>query len=53
MTTARIRVRTLDDAPPRRPHIVLVIVVTIDVMIPTALAFIAPGLAYEYGLKST
>ncbi|MYS21647.1 MFS transporter, putative metabolite:H+ symporter [Streptomyces sp. DvalAA-14] len=55
-TAARIRVRTLDDAPITRQHVALVVVmaiaVTIDVMKPTALAFVAPGVAQEYGLKS-
>ncbi|NML51002.1 MFS transporter [Streptomyces sp. R302] len=54
--SARIRIRALDDAPLRGPHIALLIVmaiaVTIDVMKPTALAFVAPGVAHEYGLKS-
>ena len=55
-TAARIRVTALDDAPIRRQHValllVLAIAVTIDVMKPTALAFVAPGFAKEYGLKS-
>ena len=55
-TGSRIRVRALDDAPLRPAHIVLAVVmsiaVTIDVMKPTALAFVAPGVAHEYGLKS-
>ena len=53
---ARIRVRALDDAPLRASHVQLLVVmaiaVTIDVMKPTALAFVAPGMAHEYGLKS-
>jgi putative MFS transporter len=52
----RICVRTLDDAPMHRAHIGLLIVmaiaVTIDIMKPTALAFVVPGMALEYGLKS-
>ncbi len=32
--------------------VVMAIAVTIDVMKPTALAFVAPGMALEYGLKS-
>lgn len=55
-SAARIRVRTLDDAPVNRQHVALLVVmalaVTIDVMKPTALAFVAPGFAQEYGLKS-
>jgi putative MFS transporter len=53
---ARIRVRALDDAPIRPAHVGLLLVmaaaVTIDVMKPTTLAFVVPGLAEEYGLKS-
>jgi MFS transporter, putative metabolite:H+ symporter len=53
---ARIRVSALDDAPIRLPHIallaVMAIAITIDVMKPTTLAFVAPGVAKEYGLKS-
>lgn len=55
-TASRIRVQALDDAPIKPAHIALLIVmavaVTIDVMKPTALAFVAPGMAAEYGLKS-
>jgi putative MFS transporter len=55
-SVARIRVRALDDAPVRGQHIamlmVLAIAVTIDVMKPTTLSFVAPGVAAEYGLKS-
>jgi len=55
-SSARIRVRTLDDAPINAQHVALLLVmalaVTIDVMKPTALAFVAPGFAKEYGLKS-
>ncbi|MFD7665858.1 MFS transporter [Streptomyces sp. NPDC059788] len=51
-----IRVRALDDAPIRAPHVLLLIVmavaVTIDVMKPTSLAFVASGAAEEYGLRS-
>lgn len=54
--TSRIRVTALDDAPITRSHIGLILVmaiaVTIDVMKPTTLAFVAPGAALEYGLKS-
>lgn len=53
---AHIRVRALDDAPIRSQHVVLLIVmaiaITIDVMKPTTLSFVAPGMAKEYGLKS-
>lgn len=52
----RIRVSALDDAPIRHQHVALLVVmavaITIDVMKPTALAFVAPGVAKEYGLKS-
>jgi putative MFS transporter len=54
--TTRIRVRTLDDAPINAQHVALLLVmalaVTIDVMKPTTLSFVAPGVAKEYGLKS-
>lgn len=53
---ARYRVRALDDVPMRPAHIGLLVVmavaVTIDVMKPTALSFVVPGFAKEYGLKS-
>jgi MFS transporter, putative metabolite:H+ symporter len=53
---SRIRVRALDEAPIRAAHIgllaVMAIAVTIDVMKPTALAFVVPGMALEYGMKS-
>lgn len=52
----RIRVRALDDAPIRGPHVALLLAmalaVTIDVMKPTSLSFVAPGMAAEYGLRS-
>jgi len=52
----RIRVRALDDAPISKHHVALLIVmalaVTIDVMKPTTLSFVAPGVAKEYGLKT-
>jgi putative MFS transporter len=52
----RLRVRAIDDAPISRLHIrlllVLAVAVTIDVMKPTALAFVSPGMTAEYGLKS-
>ena len=53
---SRIKVTALDDAPITRAHIALILVmaaaVTIDVMKPTTLAFVAPGAAKEYGLRS-
>jgi putative MFS transporter len=53
---SRIKVRALDDAPIKPAHVGLLLVmaaaITIDVMKPTTLAFIAPGAAAEYGLKS-
>ncbi len=53
---SRIRVRALDDAPIRPAHVGLLLVmaaaITIDVMKPTTLAFVAPGMAAEYGLRS-
>jgi putative MFS transporter len=52
----RLRVDVLDDAPLRLRHVALLvamsIAVTIDVMKPTALTFVSPGVAAEYGLKS-
>ena len=46
----------LDDAPIRPAHVGLLLTlaaaITIDVMKPTAFAFLAPGAALEYGLKS-
>ncbi|GAB2691416.1 MFS transporter [Kitasatospora kifunensis] len=55
-TASRLRVSALDDAPMRPAHVALAVVmavaVTIDVMKPTALAFVAPGFAHEYGLKA-
>jgi putative MFS transporter len=53
-SAARIKVRPLDDAPLRAQHVILLIVlsvaVTIDVMKPTTLSFIVPGVAHEYHL---
>ncbi len=53
---AGVRVRALDDAAIRPAHVALLMVmavaVTIDVMKPTTLAFVLPGFAQEYGLKS-
>ncbi len=53
---ARIEVQALDDAPFQRNHVTLLLVmaaaVTIDVMKPTTLVFVIPGMSEEYGLKS-
>ncbi|HUP17706.1 MAG TPA: MFS transporter [Acidimicrobiia bacterium] len=53
---SRVAVRALDDARIRPAHIGLLVVmaaaVTIDVMKPTTLAFVVPGMALEYGLRS-
>ncbi|MCA1727666.1 MAG: MFS transporter [Actinobacteria bacterium] len=53
---ARFRVKALDDAPIRGTHIALLLVmaaaITIDVMKPTTLSFVVPGMSKEYGLKS-
>ncbi|HJP66693.1 MAG TPA: MFS transporter [Actinomycetota bacterium] len=53
---SRIRVRALDDAPIRPAHVALLLVmaaaVTIDVMKPTTLAFVVPGMAKEYILRA-
>lgn len=53
---SRIRVSALDDAPLNLTHLGLVLAmalaVIIDIMKPTALAFVMPGMALEYGLKS-
>ncbi len=52
----RVSVRALDDAKIRGAHVGLLLVmaaaVTIDVMKPTTLAFVVPGFAAEYGMKS-
>ena len=46
----------MDEAPIQRAHLallaVMAVAVTIDVMKPTTLAFVMPGMAQEYGLKS-
>lgn len=51
-----VHVRALDDQPLGRSHFVLIIAmataVSIDIMKPTTLAFIMPGVATEYGLRS-
>jgi putative MFS transporter len=53
---ATVRVRTMDDARLRPQHVLLLIVISvavlIDAMKPAALAFVAPGMAKEYGLKA-
>lgn len=53
---SRIRVGALDDTNLRPSHVALLLVmaaaITIDVMKPTAFAFLAPGAAAEYGLRS-
>jgi len=53
---SRIRIAALDDAPIRPAHILLLltlaVAITIDVMKPTAFAFLSTGAASEYGLKS-
>ena len=52
---SRIRVSAMDDTPITGAHIGLLITmmlaVTIDVMKPTALSFVLPGMTLEYGLK--
>lgn len=53
---SRIRIAALDDAPLNLTHLGLVlamaVAVMIDIMKPTALAFVLPGMTVEYGLKS-
>jgi len=55
-SASKIRVKALDDAKIGAAHITLLfamaVAVTIDIMKPTALAFVMPGMAVEYGLKS-
>ena len=52
---SRIVVSALDDAPLTLAHagllLTMMIAVTIDIMKPTALAFVLPGMTAEYGLK--
>ncbi len=54
--TAGIRVSALDDAPIKKSHVALLLVmaaaVTIDITKPTTLGFVVPGFSKEYGLKS-
>ncbi len=53
---SQIRVQAMDEVPLRAAHVgllvVMAIAVTIDVMKPTTLAFVVPGMALEYGLRS-
>ncbi|MFD0904508.1 MFS transporter [Actinomadura sediminis] len=53
---ARLKVRAIDDARISKTHVglllVLAVAVTIDVMKPTTLAFVAPGVAEEYHLRA-
>lgn len=53
---SRLRISTMDDAPLNLAHVGLLLAmamaVTIDIMKPTALAFVMPGMTMEYGLKS-
>ncbi len=53
---ALLKVRAIDDARISKTHVglllVLAIAVTIDVMKPTTLAFVAPGVAEEYHLRA-
>ena len=53
---SRIRVKALDDAPINKTHVGLLLAmavgVTIDIMKPTTLAFVVPGMTMEYGLQS-
>jgi len=55
-TASALRIRALDDAKLSPAHIgllvVMAIAVTIDVMKPVTLSFVAPGFGREYGLKS-
>ncbi|HEX6519468.1 MAG TPA: MFS transporter [Streptosporangiaceae bacterium] len=56
LRAARIRVQALDDVPLHRRHVallaVLAVAVTLDLMKPITLSFVAPGMAKEYGLTS-
>jgi putative MFS transporter len=53
---SHIRVRALDDASIGSAHVGLLlamaVAVTIDIMKPTTLAFVVPGMTLEYGLQS-
>lgn len=52
----QVSVRPLDGTPLRKSHVamlvVLAIALTIDIMKPITLSFVAPGMTSEYGLKS-
>ncbi|MEO8824155.1 MAG: MFS transporter [Ginsengibacter sp.] len=52
----QLKVKALDDAPINHTHISLLLImavaITLDVMKPTILSFVVPGMAREYGLKS-
>lgn len=52
----QLKVKALDDAPINRTHIglllVMAVAITLDVMKPTILSFVVPGMAREYILKS-
>jgi len=52
---SQIKVSALDDAPLTAAHygllVTMMLAVTIDIMKPTALAFVMPGMTTEYGLK--
>jgi len=52
----QLKVKALDDAPINRTHIglllVMAVAITLDVMKPTILSFVVPGMAREYVLKS-
>lgn len=51
-----LKIRALDDAPLNLTHVgllfVMALAITLDVMKPTILSFVVPGVAMEYGLKS-
>lgn len=51
-----LRIEALDDAPINLTHVglllVMAVAITLDVMKPTILSFVVPGMAREYGLKS-
>lgn len=51
-----LKIQALDDAPLNLTHVgllfVMALAITLDVMKPTILSFVVPGMAREYGLKS-
>ena len=53
---SKLRIQAMDDAPIGWAHIGLLltmaVAITIDIMKPTALAFVIPGMTQEYNLKS-